>query len=1162
MDRKQLFFKGKPPPFDTLEANTAECKIFVPVLSISDPEDAAISLQNEFRNYLGSKSDYSIALLCSAVRIGLQARLEATDPNNVAFFASCVLQKFLHRSPGEKAYKSHLHVFLDALGTIPIMATDRTQEIVLSLVLEQMQAPMRERIVFDINVLLDMLAQFGIPYHKVPHDIATSHIDELLRRRCHYQVVQAVFAFGNPDSFPFADLLREVMQARKFSDAVALTMRIGRPELYEDVARTLVEMQQLQLAESFLQSCGVDAVYPDIEAEFFKARIHHLLEQNRIQAAVVLLRKRQQAGAESALQVKDEMLVETLVAAGRLEGALRAAELLGIEETFPDLRAQVDDLRQKKIERASSSASVFSVPDESILFVNSPDSAQELVALIRDLLQLSESEKYTSPGSVEADDGLTLDPRLAVGVDVEWRPDHGSGERNPASLLQIAFEAKAVVIDLYGLASAWGSEVLAVLGDLFHSKLLVKVGYGLIGDFVRLLGSFSPAPQCFEHVASVVDLTETVEKIIHKTQGWSTLTMQGGLASVVEEWLGSRLDKRAQRSDWDRRPLSPSQLRYAAADAACLLPLYEIALSRHREDVELSLHSLIYVARDHHKIHIAHPHILPSDSDELNLLNRPGDTSNMQAHLPPEGPPMPGGSGAGLPNVKEGVQVPATAGVASQASVMAGVAPQAPPAASSTDEPSVAPLTVDHVKACLLAKGHADVDVETGIESGDLLQASLPENEVVGNALCFVVTLKNPAEGSRQEVPVLVVESWDRKVDTRVIARHVGCPRRRVRMASRHECVALFGYVPGSISPVGLRPGVRVFLDPILKGTAAIHASAGAPHTNMRLATDKLLELTGGEWLTLDDVATSIATGSGGPSAGFSLLHSDLHLDNDNGIADKPGSRFICDPFLGRLCRRFRSVGIDSALLTDPIAVSGVEYPSPGPTDNVPACPRDLSRLASERHPRKTTCVQGSHDREEGEGDDGGTAYRNCGSDGAVNGVYDDDDEDDDDDDDENNGCGDVDADNTEGIDDNDGFDKVSATSPTDGIRIRTDGGTCTTSAVEEEDHAVPRRTRQFCGRATQSESMPAFDSEGRPYATTTFLPFHSPLLPLPTNSRLIEQELIKRAILENRVLLTCTKRLVRSATEAGARVYALRAKKGESAVPGGLAGIFSRTYV
>ncbi len=47
-----------------------------------------------------------------------------------------------------------------------------------------------------------------------------------------------------------------------------------------------------------------------------------------------------------------------------------------------------------------------------------------------------------------------------------------------------------------------------------------------------------------------------------------------GLAALAEKRLGVILDKKCQRSNWGRRPLSSEQLRYATADTRYLIPLY------------------------------------------------------------------------------------------------------------------------------------------------------------------------------------------------------------------------------------------------------------------------------------------------------------------------------------------------------------------------------------------------------------------------------------------------------------------------------------------------------------------------------------------------------------------------------------------------------------
>ncbi|MCU0304790.1 MAG: HRDC domain-containing protein [Thermoanaerobaculales bacterium] len=46
-----------------------------------------------------------------------------------------------------------------------------------------------------------------------------------------------------------------------------------------------------------------------------------------------------------------------------------------------------------------------------------------------------------------------------------------------------------------------------------------------------------------------------------------------GLAALLDKELGITIDKRHQRADWGRRPLTPDQIAYAASDTANLAPL-------------------------------------------------------------------------------------------------------------------------------------------------------------------------------------------------------------------------------------------------------------------------------------------------------------------------------------------------------------------------------------------------------------------------------------------------------------------------------------------------------------------------------------------------------------------------------------------------------------
>ncbi len=61
------------------------------------------------------------------------------------------------------------------------------------------------------------------------------------------------------------------------------------------------------------------------------------------------------------------------------------------------------------------------------------------------------------------------------------------------------------------------------------------------------------------------------------------------LASVTEHLFGLPLDKTLQRSNWHRRPLTRSQLEYAAKDARIVLDVYEELRRRLEEEGRLEL---------------------------------------------------------------------------------------------------------------------------------------------------------------------------------------------------------------------------------------------------------------------------------------------------------------------------------------------------------------------------------------------------------------------------------------------------------------------------------------------------------------------------------------------------------------------------------------------
>ncbi len=65
---------------------------------------------------------------------------------------------------------------------------------------------------------------------------------------------------------------------------------------------------------------------------------------------------------------------------------------------------------------------------------------------------------------------------------------------------------------------------------------------------------------------------------------------QFGLSSLVEKYLGVKLDKGSQKADWSRRPLTPKMLAYARNDTHYLKPLEEQLKARLKARGRLAWH--------------------------------------------------------------------------------------------------------------------------------------------------------------------------------------------------------------------------------------------------------------------------------------------------------------------------------------------------------------------------------------------------------------------------------------------------------------------------------------------------------------------------------------------------------------------------------------------
>jgi hypothetical protein len=203
----------------------------------------------------------------------------------------------------------------------------------------------------------------------------------------------------------------------------------------------------------------------------------------------------------------------------------------------------------------------------------------------------------------------TVGLQSTVAIDVEWRPDAPSSPKHRPSLVQLAAAAPPAtasepwvwLIDLEQRDVVATSHALEGLRALLASDRTRILGFGLQTDVDRLQMLFdNGAPAAAASAASTTATTATTATEVAPTETPAPLLVRravdlreacnasaaaaalpsksvslasGSLASQLLKWTGWTLDKTCQCSDWQRRPLTTTQLAYAAADAACLLVL-------------------------------------------------------------------------------------------------------------------------------------------------------------------------------------------------------------------------------------------------------------------------------------------------------------------------------------------------------------------------------------------------------------------------------------------------------------------------------------------------------------------------------------------------------------------------------------------------------------
>ena len=125
----------------------------------------------------------------------------------------------------------------------------------------------------------------------------------------------------------------------------------------------------------------------------------------------------------------------------------------------------------------------------------------------------------------------------------------------------------------------------------------------------------------------------------------------------------------------------------------------------------------------------------------------------------------------------------------------------------------------------------------------DAARALRVSQEQIIKSLVFLVEL-SPAHDPQ---PVLVIAYGVRKVDDRLVARHLGVGRKRVKMARPEQALAITGYGVGAMPPFGHRAALRTLLDPGVVAQGEVYGGGGEINAMLCLTTQELVRVTRAE---------------------------------------------------------------------------------------------------------------------------------------------------------------------------------------------------------------------------------------------------------------------------------------------------------------------------
>ena len=385
------------------------------------------------------------------------------------------------------------------------------------------------------------------------------YVEVLMERGAHGPAMSLVFHFSL-DNFATEETLQSLINAHEYTLAQEfsrLRPALRRTTIELCIAQGEREHAGLRQAYKTTVEFELEDEYPKTRLAYYMSTIRRMIVKGQYEAAL------KRAGSEEELQ---EWVIRSLTEIGELGYAAEYAARCGLEYVCD----------QEELERA--------LMERKETYLQLPDDLLECVAFCDDEKSLMQAyERFISGENI-------------VGIDTEWSTvldeEISHVETNDVATLQIGTKAGVCILDVPKLVEVCPEILEATIGKIFKDKDVTILGFAVHEDLRKLAKTHS----LFQQVTSTCDLQQVWKLAVANARKsgqdnsapWSTeielnRAQPVGLSTVVAAVLGKPLDKAMRMSDWAKRPLSQSQIIYAALDAWTLVEVHRVLLTSHND---------------------------------------------------------------------------------------------------------------------------------------------------------------------------------------------------------------------------------------------------------------------------------------------------------------------------------------------------------------------------------------------------------------------------------------------------------------------------------------------------------------------------------------------------------------------------------------------------